>query len=147
MAKGIWERRGDVAVPVGETSREYFFALKEGQQFIAETRGARNPKQLALWWCLCKLVAENDATYDTSEKASDGLKRALHHVDTFIDRHGKLHITPKSIAFESLSQEEFNALFQAAINVIADWLGSSLRETMDRFNEMVADKRYAGMRR
>lgn len=148
MAKGIWRRVGNTAVPVGEVSFANLHAFKDGQEFIAETRGARNPKQLALWWVLCRLVADNDNEYDTPEKASEGLKRALHHVDTFLDRDGKLHITTKSINFESMTQEDFNNLFKAAVNQIAEWLGNSPSDVMDRFNDMVADKRgYQEMRR
>ena len=147
MPKGLWVRRGDTAIPADQRSLGFLRSRKEDVPFIADTNGARNPKQLALWWCLCDLVAENDDVYTTQLKASNGLKRALHHVDTFRDRHGKLHIEPKSIAFESLSQEEFDQLFKAAVDVIAGWLGNQPSEVTDRFNYMVSDKRYNGMRR
>lgn len=148
MAKGIWRRVGNTAVPVGANSLAYLHAFKDGQEFIAETKAARNVKQLRLWWTLCRLVAENDREYDTEDKASEGIKRALHHVETFVDRHGTLHIKPKSIAFESMAQEDFDRLFKDAINVIAGWLGSSPTEVMDHFNSMVGDKRgYQEMRR
>lgn len=147
MAKGIWRKQGDVAVPVSDVSREYFQALKDGAEFIADTRGARNIKQLHMWWVLCGLLAENDRDYTTKEQASDGLKIALKHVDTFLDRQGKLHIWPKSIAFESLAQEEFAPLLKAAINKVADWLGSAPADVQKRFNEIIADRRYEGYRR
>jgi hypothetical protein len=147
MAKGIWRRQGNVAVPVGATSMEFLQGVKEGAEFIAETRGARNVRQLNMWWALCELVAENDADYETREKASDGLKLALKHVDTFLDRTGRLHIWPKSIAFESLTQEEFDPLFKAAINKVAEWLGNTPKEVQDRFLEITADKRYEGYAR
>lgn len=147
MAKGIWRRQGMVAVPVGAASIEYLQSVKDGAEFIAETRGARNVKQLHMWWALCGLLAENDRDYDTKESASDGLKIALKHVETFLDRTGKLHIWPKSIAFESLTQEEFYPLFKAAIAKVAEWLGNSPQEVQDRFNEITADKRYEGYMR
>jgi hypothetical protein len=147
MAKGIWRREGDHAVPVGAESVEYFFALKDGAEFIAETRGARNLKQLRMWWTLCQMLADNDTDYDTRDKASNGLKLALKHVHTFLDRDGILHISPASIAFESMTQEEFNPLFKAAIDKVAEWLGNSPKEVQDRFNEIIADKRYEGLRR
>ncbi len=147
MPKGIWRREGNTAVPVGAASLEFLQSRKDGSEFIADTNGARNPKQLNMWWALCQLVAENDTTYDTREKASNGLKRALHHVETFLDRTGKLHIEPKSIAFESMTQEEWAPLFKAAIEQVALWLGNSPKEVQDRFNEITADKRYEGYRR
>lgn len=142
MAKGVWRREGNHAVPVGATSIEYLQSVKDGAEFIAETRGARNVKQLHMWWALCGLLAENDRDYQTKESASDGLKIALKHVETFVDRTGKLHIWPKSIAFESLTQEEFYPLFKAAINKVAEWLGSAPAEVQARFDEITADKRY-----
>lgn len=144
MAKGVWRRDGDHAVPVGATSREFLFAHKDGDEFIAETHGARNVKQLKMWWALCELVAENDRDYQTAKAASDGLKIALKHVDTFLDRTGKLHIWPKSIKIESLTQEEWYPLFRAAIEKVAEWLGNTPKEVQDRFNEITADKRYEG---
>lgn len=147
MAKGIWRREGNHAVPVGAVSVEYLQSVKDGAEFLAETRGVRNIKQLHMWWVLCQLLAENDRDYDTKEMASDGLKLALKHVDTFIDRAGKLHVWPKSISFESLTQEEFNPLFKAALHKVAEWLGNSPKEVQDRFNEITADRRYEGYRR
>lgn len=144
MAKSVWRRQGNIAVPVGAVALGHLHAFKDGADFIAETRGARNVKQLNMWWTLCQLVAENDRDYDTKESASDGLKIALKHVETFLDRTGKLHIWPKSIAFESMTQEDFNPLFKAAVDKVAEWLGNTPKEVQDRFNEITADKRYEG---
>lgn len=128
-------------------SIEFLQGIKDGAEFIAETRSARNVRQLNMWWALCGLLAENDHDYDTKESASDGLKLALKHVETFLDRRGELHIWPKSIAFESMTQEEFGPLFKAAINKVAEWLGSAPAEVQARFDEITADKRYESHRR
>jgi hypothetical protein len=145
MPKGLWLRDGSRAVPADERSLEFMQSIKDGTLFIADTHGARNPKQLALWWCLCKLLADQMDT--PSEKVSDDIKVALGHADTYVNKDGTVYVKPKSISFESLSQEEFNNLFKAAVNTIARWLESAPSEVMDAFNTMVADKRYAGMRR
>lgn len=147
MAKGIWRREGNTAVPVGAASLEFLQAFKEGAEFIAETRGARNIKQLRMWWVLCGLLADNHHHYDTKESASDGLKLAIGCVDTLVDHTGKLHFWPKSIAVESMSQEDFNPLFKRALDKVAEWLGNSPAEVQKRFNEITADKRYEGYRR
>lgn len=145
MAKGVWIRTGSWAVPADERSLEFLRAQKDGTSFIADTKRARNAKQLALWWCLCKLLA--DQMDMTDEKVSDDLKVALGHADTYVNRDGTIYIKPKSIAFESLPQEEFNSLFKAAVNTIARWLETAPDNVMAQFNSMVADKRYEGMRR
>ena len=48
MVKAIWRREGNTAVPSGAASLEYLHAIKDGTEFIAETHGARNLKQLHL---------------------------------------------------------------------------------------------------
>lgn len=143
MARGIWRKEGKVAVPVGAASIQYFEALKDGEEFMAETKGARNLKQLKLWWSLCALVAESGHVYDTREKASTGLKYACHHVDTFMEADGRLRISPKSIAFESLAQEDFDPIFREAVNKVLEWLGTAPKDLADKFFEMTADKRWS----
>lgn len=143
MVKAVWIRDGSRAVPADERSLEFLRAQTDGAPFIAETRGARNPKQLRLWWALARLVAEQ---LDVIEVViSDDLKTALGHTETIKQRDGNYKMVPKSIAFESMPQEDFNHLLTAAINKVSEWLGSSEKEVRQRFNEMVADKRYAGM--
>lgn len=145
MPKGVWIRDASRAVPADERSMEFLRAQKDGQPFIAETRGARNPKQLRLWWALARLVAEQ---LDVIEVViSDDLKTALGHTETIKQRDGSYKVAPKSIAFESMPQEDFNHLLTAAVNKVSEWLGSSPKEIQARFNEMVADKRYEGARR
>lgn len=146
MAKGIWRKEGKGAVPVGAASIEYFEALKDGDEFIAETRGARNLKQLKLWWALCQLVVEagyNSEVWHHREQVSKAIKFATKHVDHWCDNDGRLHIDPKSIAFESLSQEDFDPIFRQALEVVLGWLGAAPKDMADRFFEMTADKRWS----
>ena len=147
MAKGLWIRRGNTAVPVDARSLEFLQARKDGAEFIADTNGARNPKHLRLWWALCGLVAENDDFYDTPFKVHKGLKRALQMVDLFVDRDGKLHVDEQSIAFESMDQETFGRHLKDAINVVSDWIGSAPEDVQRRFDEITAEKRYEGYMR
>lgn len=146
MAKGLWRRVGNTAVPADARSLAFLQARKEGVAFVADTNGARNPKQLNLWWALCALVCEAE-DIPTPEKVSNDLKLALGHVDTHVGRDGTVHLIPKSIAFESMSQEDFDVLFKSAIRVISGWLAASLNDVMERFDQMTADRRYEGMRR
>lgn len=146
MPKGLWRRIGNTAIPADARSLAFLQARKEGVAFIADTNGARNPKQLALWWCLCKLVCEAE-DLPSDEKVSDDLKVSLGHADTYIHRDGSEYIKPRSIAFESMSQEDFDGLFRGAIRVIADWLGNAPEDVQRQFDSMIADRRYEGYRR
>lgn len=146
MPKGLWVRKGNTAIPADSRSLGFLQARKEGVAFIADTNGARNAKQLALWWCLCKLVCDTE-DLPSDEKVSDDLKVSLGHCDTYIHRNGSEYIKPRSIAFESMSQEDFNGLFQGAVRVIAGWLGNAPDDVQRQFDSMIADKRYEGYMR
>lgn len=145
MAKGVWLRSGAHAIPADERSLEFLQAQKDGEPFIAETHGARNVKQLRLWWVLARLIG--DQLDLTAEVVSDDVKIALGYSETRQTLGGQMIVKPASIAFESMTQEQFNPLFQAAVNKYAEWLGSSRKEVLEAFNEKVGDKRYGGMRR
>lgn len=142
MARTIWRVTETGLIPTDEESWEALRSFKVGQEVMAEPKGARNPKQLRLFWALCSIVAENDENYDTKDKARQGIMRALHCVDSFLDRDGNLHVWAKSIAFESMPQVEFSNFLTDAINVICRWTGNQPKEVRDQIHQMVADKRY-----
>lgn len=138
----IWRVTSTGLVPTDDEAWEALRAHKMGSEVMAEPKGARNPKQLRLFWALCTVVAENDDHYTTKEAAKEGILRALGHVNYFMDRDGGAHISVKSIAFESMTQADFNTLFDNAIKLVCQWTGNQPKEIQDHVNQMVADKRY-----
>jgi len=145
MVKGVWIRDGARAVPADERSLEFLRAQRDGGHFIAETRGARNPRQLRLWWALVTIVAEH---FDCPPRTIDkDVKIALGHTETVKQRDGTMKVEAASISYESLPQEEWNGLLTAAINKMSEWMGAAPADLRKRFNEVAADKRYVGMRR
>lgn len=124
---------------------EFLLSKPEGKPFMAETHGARNPKQHALWWVLCTMVGA--ALEKTRYEMSDAALITLGRCRTYVTPGGHEYVKVDSIAWESMEQEIFNNVFQSAVNVFAGWLGCTSKEVMDQFNAMVADKRYTGMRR
>lgn len=145
MAKGVWIRTGSWAVPADDRSLEFLRAQKDGTSFIADTKRARNAKQLRLWWALCNIVAEHFGV--TPESISDDVKKALGHTVTIKHWDGDVEIRPASIAFEGLAQEPWNNLLRLAVDKMAEWMGSAPADLRRRFDEVSGDKRYEGMRR
>src|SRR5579859_1604558 len=142
MPKRLWVRNGALAVPMDDRSRDFLFSIKEGTPFIADTKGARNPKQLRMWWALCTLVAEH---FDVlPETISDDVKIAVGHSDVVKQRDGSPKVRPKSIAEESMPQELFNNLLTISINKMSEWMAVAPQDLRRRFEEIIADKRYDG---
>lgn len=145
----IWRVTETGLVPTDEEAWEALRAHKIGSEVLCEPKGARNPKQLRLWWSLCTLIAENDPHYEFTGKdgVSDDIKIGVGIVKRRIDRSGQEHIDPGSIAPEKMDQGEFNSVFTRAINLVCDWTGNKPKEIQDEVFRRVADKRYEGYRR
>lgn len=140
--KTIWRTTGTGLVPTDDDAWAALHAHGKDKEVLVEIKGARNIKQLRLFWALCQVVAENDEHYDTKAKARNGILRALEHVDTFVDRGGNLHIEVKSIAEGSMTQAEFNNLFTDAVNLVCKWLGTQPKDIQDQVHRMISEKRY-----
>ncbi len=131
--KGIWRRIGDTAVPISPKAKAFLEKIKDGKTFTDD----RNPKQHALFFVLCKIVADNiDETTEVVRK------RALYqsgYVTTWIEKSGRLHIEPKSI--RDMKHKEFDRCFKDCVPIMAEWLGNApeelYAEAMERFNNAV----------
>ncbi|WP_293880508.1 hypothetical protein [Sphingomonas sp.] len=144
MTKVIFRRDGDVAVPADEDSLAALRGFKDGAEFLGIIRGARNLEQLKLFWVLVGIVAESTDRAKTSIKHDAAI--ATKFVEYHCDYDGKVHVIPKSIAVESMTQADFDQFFTKAVEVMAGWIGAEHKDLMRRFNEAAADKRYEGMR-
>lgn len=144
----IWRREGDTLVPADDDALAELHAHEDGKELMVTLKGARNIKQHRLFFSLVRIVAANDDTYNGNELAArkDMLLKAG-HVNYWIDRDGHGHVEIKSISFASMTQAEFNPLFQVCVNIVCQWLDTQPREIIEEVNKMIADKRYEGYRR
>lgn len=146
MAKGTFKRVGNTAVPVGKEGREALLAIPEGKEFVGEFRTARNPDQHELFWSLCTLVAE--ATDSSKIAVKEWLLEKCGFVDLVFYPDGSMQVRPKSIAWESMEQQEFNQFFRLAVPKIADLLGNASAEVWQQFEDLLApDRRAQTMKR
>lgn len=141
-AVSIWRRAGNIVHPVGEESLEALHSYRDGQNFVAETRGARNIDQLRMFWALCQIAADNSPNFSTKEVAKKNLLRALGYVDIWFDVHGQMQTETQSIATQSMPQHVFAPFFQRAIDMIAAWLSLAPEEVRRRVNEITSVKGY-----
>jgi hypothetical protein len=139
VPKGVFRRLGNSLIPTGDTSQEALDAVKNGDLCFVSVRTPRNPEQHNLFWALCQLCAETDD--DTKENVKKWLMYRMRFVDTWFEPNGNMHLETKSIAFESMPQAEFNALFQGSVVLIAERLRTSPEAVQERFNEMLKGRR------
>lgn len=138
--KTILRRQGDIIIPTDEESLAVLRGFADGKEFIGDLHGARNLKQLRMFWALCQLVeeAEDRSRYAVKSDIMIGLGM----VDWPVDRWGNVRMEPQSINCESMTQAEFDEFFKRAVVVIAGWLRVHPSAVMERYHEIMADRRF-----
>lgn len=81
---------------------------------LTQPRG-RSLSALGLWWALCGMIADNHPADLTKEAVSDVLKVECGHAQVWQDAAGQYRRTPKSIAFNAMSGEDFGKLLDKAL--------------------------------
>lgn len=143
--KIILQKVGSVLAATDEESAAALRRIKDGQEVVADIRRTRNVRQLRLWWSLVTIVAE--AMDLPKENVKKDAAIALGFTETWIGYDGRIHIDPKSIAIENMTQEDFDSFMGKAVELLAGWINVDQQDLLNRFNELAADKRYEGMRR
>lgn len=93
--------------------------MKPGTWIRMEWASPRHPKHHRKFMALLQLITENSETYNTIEKALVAVKLCTGHFDLMADpTTGEIIRIPKSIAFESMPQEEFDLFYSAAIDSV-----------------------------
>lgn len=126
-------KRGNALVPSDVAADELMASLPaEGEVLI---RVARPRSVIHHRWFFALLRLTIDATgkrdvWPTEENLLDALKLAVGHVDTVASIDGEIMLIPKSIAFGSMSQDEFARFVRRCAWVIFDHFGVDVEELM-----------------
>jgi hypothetical protein len=93
--------------------------LKVGKWLRMEFSTPRNGKHHAKFMALLNLITENSETYDTIEKALVAVKLVMGHFEHHVHPEtGEIFPVVKSISYESMDQEAFEAFYPAAVNAV-----------------------------
>lgn len=109
-------------VPGDRWSAARLAAVKVGRMILCWTHAARNGKQHRLLWALATLIAENTERFQDAEHVVDQFKFVTGHVVRrryFVPEIGMIEqLAPKSIAYESMSQGEFEIWFAKVLDYV-----------------------------
>ena len=143
MAKIICRKINGHLVPVDDEASDALAKVRDGRDVTVEFKMSRNPRHHRLFFALIQFVRIHSDTMATAtvKQIKTALKLATGHVETFVDcQTGQSVMVPKSIAFESMDQTEFNKFFDDAVSVIATrWMppGSTAEEVRMELLELV----------
>lgn len=119
---------GGVLVPTDPQAAEYIAKLKTGAAVRATVKQQRNPRFHRKFMALLNLAFDawepTEATYkgQVVSKNFDQFRRDITilsgYYEMAITLKGETRLTAKSISFANMSQDEFDALYNSACNVI-----------------------------
>jgi len=99
--------------------RQQLELMQTGQYLRIETARPRNPGHHRKFFALLRLVSDNSSTYDTTEKALTAIKLVTGYADPLMNPvTGELSMIPRSISYEGMDQDEFEAFYNRAIDGI-----------------------------
>lgn len=146
--KIVCRKQAGKLVPVDDEGIEALAKVKDGRDVTVEFKTPRNPRHHRLFFALIQFVRMHSERMSsaTTDQIKTALKIATGLVDTFVDcQTGKSVMVPRSIAFDSMDQTEFNKFFDDAASVIATrWMPSGTTpEEVRRELIIMVDGRYA----
>lgn len=115
--------------------------MQPGAYMRFEWSTPRNGAHHRKFFALLQLIAENSETYNTPEKALIGVKLAAGLFDLAVHPiTGEIIQVPKSISFDAMGQEEFDAFYSNAIDAVLQHILPQLdRATADRLLDMIVE--------
>ena len=115
--------------------------MRPGAYLRFEWSTPRNGAHHRKFFALLQLIAENSETYNTAEKALVGVKLAAGLFDLMVHPvTGEIIQIPRSVSFEAMWQEDFEAFYSNAIDAVLQHILPHLdREKADRLLDMIVE--------
>lgn len=124
----LMKAAGGVMVPVDQQAIEYIAKLKLGAAVTASVRRQRNPKFHRKFFALLNLAFDawepvgntykGEAVAKNFDQFRNDVTVLAGHYEMAVTLKGETRLTAKSISFGSMSQEEFESLYSATVDVI-----------------------------
>lgn len=113
-------------VPMYDSDFDEKKKLKIGTEVVAEINRPRNYEHHKKFFALLRLVFDNlpedlVERYPNMESLLTEIKFQLRYYDTHITLSGRETYIPKSIAFDTMSQDDFTQFYDSAVDVVLRW--------------------------
>lgn len=134
----FFKRRGRTLVPMDEGALGALSKLAEGELVRLTIHRPRSVGQMRLYWTMCGLVAANHEQLKDAESVHQTIKLLAGWTDKVAIRStGELVQVPRSIAFHSMTPDQWDGFFREAKRVVLEDLlpgvqSKALQEEIER---------------
>lgn len=115
--RALFEKHALSLHPADAAASDMLAGIKNGETVMVEIKRPRNLEMHRLFWALMQKVADNQEHYADAEQVCAAFKVATGHCDYVQTKHGMVGV-PKSIAFAKMSQDDFRAFFDKALDFL-----------------------------
>lgn len=146
MVKAIFTAQGWCLQATSPEAEKALAKLPEGAEVMVEFKRPRNPVHHRKLFSLLRLVIDNQEAYKDEHQLLDFLKIRTGHYDThmiaspFDGEVEYIVCVPKSISFEAMGQDEFEAVYERFVDVIVGEIIPSIDrdQLLEEVNAMIA---------
>lgn len=116
-------KRGKSLVPADIFAEEFFDGLKEGAKYLIRCWKPRNIDQHRKLFAMLRVVVDNSDKFESVDVLLEVIKIAVGYYDVVQGFKGEFLKIPRSIAFASMPQTEFERFFPQATYVMSQLSG------------------------
>lgn len=113
---GVWD--GNALRPYAPYDHEMMQRLPVGTPVRLQFAQPRSLPRHRLYWVVLRLVIKNSEVFATEEALHKVLLVGCGVTEPFLDLDGNISLIPSSTAFDKMSEEEFKAYFDRAMEII-----------------------------
>ena len=134
----LCHRIGGALWPDDERSAEAIRKIPRHKSVAVRVLRERNHESLALYWRVLERVVEATGRWRCAEELHLVLKVATGRIEDITLITGRRVLVPESIAFDQMSQDEFQRYFDQAMRVICNEVfnGISIDELLDQATDV-----------
>jgi len=116
-------RTGSVLTPELRMDRDAIDRIPNGARVRVEITEPRSVNRLRLYWRMLSYVRDATDCAPTSEYLHSAIKLELGFGTPVKLRNGMMVLVPASVAFDKMTEEEFRAFFDRAVEFLAATYG------------------------
>lgn len=121
-------RYGDKLVGEMQADRDAIERFKSGERIRVDMRTGRSPARLRFYWQLLNRLIDATDCAPNSEALHSVIKLDLGHATPVRLRNGMTVLVPSSIAFDKMTEQDFETYLNRAI----EWIGQSFGVTPEQ---------------
>lgn len=116
---------------IDEPGTDALRKIKNGALVLVEVKQTRNPQHHRKLFAMLNIVLKNQDYYKSLDTLLSACKLATGHAEIVRTKRGDVAI-PKSIAFHSMSQDDFGTFYEASVDwVVSEVIPGLSKEDLD----------------